>query len=412
LCAGLAEAQAPKVGVATFSPTDFPIVNQYVGLVQGNRQVTVATEIAGRVLRVNFDEGSWVERGKILYEIDSQTAAPRVQGAQVAVDDARLKLDFATEHLARLENLFSKGAIAKDEFESAKTAREGALNQLNAANAVLDEIKAQADLTQIKAPIDGYVGLSLKREGDLVAPGDPSSAAMTTVEDVNNVKVTFYIPENHVRRYRDLSEDFGVDLDGPYETSLDLGDGKIYPHYGVLEYGGGRVDPKTGVVLARAAFPNPDLYLFSGQIVRINVTIMILPGVLAIPQTAFIHDPKGLTLAVVGQDGIVEFRPVKALGPINTYFILRDSETLKEGEAVIVEGLSKVWPGQKVDVEPVELASSRPNVVPGEPSAAAPDASSDAPGEASAATEAPGTEPATPSAAAPEEPNVEPSEGS
>ena len=93
-----------------------------------------------------------------------------VQGAQVAVDDARLKLDFASERLAKLENLVSKGAISRDEHEAAKTERQGALNQLNAANATLDEIKAQADFTQIKAPINGYAGQSLKQEGDLVAP--------------------------------------------------------------------------------------------------------------------------------------------------------------------------------------------------------------------------------------------------
>ncbi|MDR1677436.1 MAG: efflux RND transporter periplasmic adaptor subunit [Deltaproteobacteria bacterium] len=348
------------VGAMEVTLSDFPVVAQYYGLVEGRTMVEVYSEVSGRIHKQAFQEGAWVEKDQILYEIDSQAAGARVLQVEASVNEAQVRLDYAEAQLGRMKILRDKKAISGQEYEVTEKERNLAVTNLSEAKARLEQIKAEAALSNITAPVSGYVGTAEKKEGELVAPGTRETAYMTSVEDMSAVKVVFYVPENHVRRYRDLSRDFNVDLDAiDFFPATMTVDGQLYPYPGQMEYGSARVERGTGVMASRAAFPNPDLELFSGQVVKLGIQVMVLKNVLAIPQTAFSHGPDGLSLAVLKSDNTVEFRPISSRALVGGYFILSpEAAGVAPGEQIVIEGLTKIRNGQKVQPIPTKNTSS------------------------------------------------------
>jgi membrane fusion protein (multidrug efflux system) len=358
------------VGVIEAQLTSFPVNAQYYGLVEGRTLVDVYSEVSGRIHTKAFEEGVWVEKGQILYEIDGQSAGAMVHQGEAGVDEAQVRLDYAESQLVRMTHLFNNKAVSQQEFETAQRERDLALSNLNAAKAGLEQIRTQAALSTITAPVSGYVGMAQKSEGELVAPGSRETAYMTTVEDMSAVKVNFFIPESHVRRYRALARDFGIDMESleHFPATLTV-DGESYLYPGQMEYGSARIERGTGVMAARASFPNPSLELYSGQVVRLDIEILTLKDVFAIPQTAFIHSPNGLTLAVLTSDNLVEYRSVPSHVLLNGAFILKNDGLLNPGDSIVVEGLPKTQPGQPV--QPTRLENPLTSPPAGQPAASA-----------------------------------------
>jgi membrane fusion protein (multidrug efflux system) len=336
------------VGVMEVALVDFPTRAQYPAVIEGRAKVEVLAEVTGRVHNRAFEEGEWVEKDQILFEIDVQASGAKVSQGEATVSEAQARLNFAEAQLSRQKILMDKGVSAKLDYENAVRDRDMALANLNSAQAALEQIRQEAALTIIKAPISGYVGAPEKTAGDLVAPGSAEMALMTTIEDMSSVKVSYNIPETHVSRYQAMAMEFGVDLEALSDIAATLFiSGQAYPYAGRMEYGSGRIERGSGVMAAQAAFPNPDRELFSGEVARVTLEMMTLKGVLAIPQAAIVFG-QPLAVAVVGPDQTIEFRPIAPRGPYNGFFILKNDGVLAPGEKIVVEGLSKIRPGQPV----------------------------------------------------------------
>jgi membrane fusion protein (multidrug efflux system) len=355
------QEEGELVGVGTFSPMDFPLESRYAGFVEGRKELQVVTEIAGRITKRYFEEGEYVEAGSPLYEIDSHTTAARLEEAQAAADNAKVRLDSAAINLSRYENLVKSGAVSKREYETAFNEKESAQNSYNAALATLESVRSEASLTTVSAPISGYTGVAIKDVGDLAAPGDPSMSLLTTIEDMSTVKVTFYVPEKHVRYYNRIIESYGLTV-GEISATLFPNLDDPYEHPGVFEFGQGKVDRLTGTMMSRVSFPNEERELYSGQVVRVVIHVVTIPNVLAIPQSAFLSDPMGLTLFVI-KDGVVTPRRVEVRGPYDGFYILTDQSALSPDEPVVLEGLSKVGPGVRPQIAVLPQESYRPKSV-------------------------------------------------
>ncbi|MDR1576967.1 MAG: efflux RND transporter periplasmic adaptor subunit [Deltaproteobacteria bacterium] len=342
------------VGTIEVAPVDFPARVQYPGVVEGRTKINIYTEVNGQILKQDFEEGNWVEKDQILFEIDPQNSASRITQAEAAVKDAQVKLDSAEAQLSRKKTLLERGSLAKQDYDNTTQERDVAKAALASAQAVLEQTKTEADKTMVTAPVSGYVGAANKTVGDLVDPNSTDLAYLTYVEDMSAVKVNYYVPETHVTRYRAMAKTFGVDMEtlGDISATLLIA-GQPYHYSGRMEHGSGRVERRSGVLAARATFPNPDRDLFSGQVARVELEIMTLKGILAIPQSAIIYG-QTLAVAVVGPDNVVEFRPIVAQGPVNGFFLMKNDGTLALGEKIVLEGLNKVGPGQPVQPRPAQ----------------------------------------------------------
>lgn len=351
----------PAVKVLTLKPADLVLRREYTGFVEGRQEVRVRAQVDGLLLKKNYQEGAWVEKGQVLFQIDDSRYRAAVDQAEARLKGAESRRDYAEKDLERARSLMERKTIAQRDLNSAETEYANAAAAVEEAGAALKEAAVRWEMTSVRAPVSGYAGMAQQMEGALISSASPEGGLLTNIYDTSSVKVVFSVPEAQVRSIRRLLTAYGLTLNPNLEATLLIDADEVYPHPGRMEYGNASVDRASGTMLARAVFPNPDRELFNGQIVRIRLDLLHIPGRLALPQTAVMQSREGRAVAVVEADGLVSFQPVETDGPVDSFFIVKPGGPVGEGTRVIVEGLNKVRPGLKVqalEAEPDKSGSA------------------------------------------------------
>jgi membrane fusion protein, multidrug efflux system len=249
---------------------------------------------------------------------------------------------------AGLENAQANVQKAQASLEKARADVETANADVAAAKAALSEAQLNLSYTKVISPIDGVAGFRVANIGDLVGPSE--AALLTTVSQVNPIYAQFPIAEQlSLRVLRRWEKD--PKAPRTLELELILADGTTFPLKGRAELLDRQVDPTTGTALVKSVFPNPGNVLRPGQYGKVRGITDVKKNALLVPQRAVV-DQQGLYLvAVVKPDDTVDLRPVKVGERIGSQWII--SEGLKPGERVVVEGVEKVRPGEKVKPVPV-----------------------------------------------------------
>jgi membrane fusion protein (multidrug efflux system) len=196
----------------------------------------------------------------------------------------------------------------------------------------------------VYAPIDGVAGIAPVQLGDLVTP----TTLLTTISQVDPIKVTFPISEREYLRFADRIQAHqrnGRGADEP-EIAMVLADGKPYPYPGHFHVANRQVEVETGTIQIQALFPNPDGILRPGLYAKVRTPTVVKHGALLVPQRALVETQGRYQAAVVGDDDNVAFRSVKPAEQVGGLWIVEDGLTV--GERVITEGLQKVHDGMAV----------------------------------------------------------------
>jgi membrane fusion protein (multidrug efflux system) len=196
----------------------------------------------------------------------------------------------------------------------------------------------------VYAPIDGVAGIAPVQVGDLVTP----TALLTTISQLDPIKVTFPISEREYLRFADriqAHQRYGRGADEP-EIEMILVDGKPYPHPGRFHVVNRQVEVGTGTIQIQALFPNPDGILRPGLYAKLRTATVVKRGALLVPQRALVETQGRYQVAVVGNGDKVAFRTVKPAERVGSLWIIEDG--LTAGERVITEGLQKVRDGMVV----------------------------------------------------------------
>ena len=194
------------------------------------------------------------------------------------------------------------------------------------------------------APIDGVAGIAPVQVGDLVT----QTTLLTTISQLDPIKVTFPISEREYLRFADRIQAHqrnGRGADEP-EMQMILADGEPYPHPGRLHVVDRQVEVETGTIQIQALFPNPDGILRPGLYAKVRTPTVIKPSALLVPQRALIETQGRYQAAVVDDGNTVAFRTVKPAEQVGDLWIVEDG--LAAGQRVITEGLQKVRDGMVV----------------------------------------------------------------
>lgn len=323
-------AVVPEVVVATPSRNNVPLYVDLVGEAQGSQDVEIRARIEGYLQAVKFTEGSYVKKDTLLYEID-----PKPLQADLANVQARLTK--ARGDVERFEPLFKKQAVSRQELDNAYAARD-------AAQAQVDLARLNLGYATIRSPIDGVVGITNVKPGNLVGRGE--STLLTTVSLIDPIVFVVGISE---AEYFKVAKRGNGERPNP-EVQLELADNDIYPHKGTFQAVDRGVDAQTGTLQVKFAFANPERLIRPGQYGRLRVTAETLPNALLVPQRA-VKEIQGIyQLAVVGADNKVTLRTVK-MGPrFGDQWVVR--EGIAANERIVVEGLQRVREGQLVSPKP------------------------------------------------------------
>ena len=355
-CGGEEAATPPPPPSVTVTPVEKATIadsTEYIGRTESVSLVDLRARVIGFLTQRNFEEGSDVKEGDLLYVIEQGPYQAAVDAAEGAVAEAEAVLQNAEKYLKRIDAVRGSGAASKADIEAAERTAlvTGAI--LNQRRAQLTQARLNLAYTEIRAPISGRIGRTAVHVGNLVGP---ESGVLATIVKLDPMWVSFPISE---RDYLELQEKAAAGQEGgrvPVHAvpTIRLVDGSTYPHEGKLDFQDNRMDRATGTLMVRATFPNPQLLLRPGQFVTVIQTEGQSTENLVIPQAAVQRDQVGPFVLLVNQEKKAEVRRIKLGEEFGTKWIV--STGLGEGELVISDGIQKVTPGSPVNPSPASGA--------------------------------------------------------
>jgi membrane fusion protein (multidrug efflux system) len=341
----------PEVMVTDAIQRDVPVSMELVGQAKGFQDVEIRARVEGFLEQVAFAEGSLVRKGQLLYVIDRKPLEAAVASAKGQLATAQARLEKAKNDVNRFTPLVAKQAVSQQELDNALAAKDAMAAQVDAQQAALE--KAQIDLgyTTITAPIDGLIGTTQVKTGNLVGRGD--NTLLVTISQIDPILFRAGMAEaEYLRVARRVQDETAKGTRAaPIPIQLILADGTVHPQEGRVDAIERNIDPTTGTLAIQIKFPNPQRLVRPGQYGRVKFDIDVKKGAILVPQRA-VQELQGLySLAVVGADNKVSFRNVKVGPRDGSLWVIE--EGLKPGERVIVEGFQKAREGAVVAPKPM-----------------------------------------------------------
>jgi membrane fusion protein (multidrug efflux system) len=367
--AGAPPAGPPNVEVVRVEQKDVPIIGDWIGTLDGFSNADVRAQVTGYLLRQVYQEGAFVKKGQLLFEIDPRPF-------QAVLDEAEGQLAQAKAMLANAQAV--QGRTQLDVERYTPLAKEEAASQQDLDNAVQNNLAAKATVataeaqietdeaavetakinlsfTRLVAPIDGIAGQAQLQVGALVSL---SSGPATTVSTVDPIKVYFTVGEPQYLTWREWypTEPSREEAHKNLHLQLILADGSTYPREGTFYFADRQVNESTGAIRIAGLFPNPGNVLRPGGYARVRADIRTEHNALLVPQRAVTELQGGYQVAVVDDENKVSIRAVTVGERAGAQWIIADG--LKPGERVVVEGVQKVRPGMRVNPKPFAAESN------------------------------------------------------
>jgi membrane fusion protein (multidrug efflux system) len=333
---------APAVTVKPVVSRSVTDTGTFIGRVVPIDKVEVVARVPGFVEQRNFTEGQIVKKGDLLFRIEQDTYKAAVDQQAANLAKAKANEVNANLQLERNQALIKSQAVPQSTVDQLAAAEQSAKADILQAQALLEQAQINLAYTEIRAPIDGKIGIAKFTIGNLV---QPSSGPIATIVSQDPIYVTFQPSEADVLAYkRWLAR---TDRKNPHLTiHIKMPDGTIYPHPGLTNFLDVQVQPDTDTVTVRAQLPNSEGLLIPGGVVGVVVERGTPVESLLVPQSAVLLDQAGHYVLVVDDAKKVEQRRVTTGAEQGRDIVV--TQGLKAGELVIVEGVQKVRPGQVV----------------------------------------------------------------
>jgi RND family efflux transporter MFP subunit len=354
---------SPDVQVAEVEQKDVPIYGEWIGTLDGLVNADVRAQVTGYILKQGYQEGAFVRKGELLFEIDprpfqaaldqaeGQSAQAKASLANAEAVQRRTELDvnrytpLAKEQAASqqdLDNAVQNNLAAVATVETAKA-------QIKTSEAAVETARINLEFTRLVAPIDGVAGQAQLQVGALV---NPSSGPVTSVSTVNPIKAYFTVgePQYLAWRKRFPSEASRLEADKNLRLQLILADGSTYAHVGSFYFVDRQVNEGTGAIRLAGLFPNPDNILRPGGYGKVRAVIRLQKDALLVPQRAVSELQGGYQVAVVDGNNKVSIRTVGVGDRVGSEWVI--SEGLNRGEKIVVEGVQKLRAGATVNPKP------------------------------------------------------------
>jgi RND family efflux transporter MFP subunit len=319
--------------------------------------VDLVARVQGFLQSINYQDGSFVKEGTTLFTIEPETYKLKLEQAQAAEAGVQASLKQAEADFKRQSDLVQKQAVAQSTLEQSTSTRDNAQANLQQAQINTKIAAVNFGYTNVVAPFDGIVSAHLVSVGELVGAASPTQLA--TIVQLDPIYVNFNVNEQDVLRIRAEALRRGLTPNDlrqlPIEIGLQTESG--YPHKGKLDYAAPTINQSTGTLAVRGVLPNAERVLLPGYYVRVRVPFNQQQNALLVPDVALGSDQSGRYVLVVNNENVVEQRKVKT-GPVEDDLRVIESG-LKADDRVVIAGLLRAIPGQKVDAQLQKIEPSR-----------------------------------------------------
>ena len=371
---------ATPVSVAVAKEEAVPIEVTAVGTVEPSAIIQVRSRVSGELIRVSLVEGSDVQEGDLLFEIDPRPYQETLRQAEanVAKDNAQIKqaeanllrdqaqLKSVQSDADRFDRLLSAGVASRQQRDQSRSSSDALLASIESDRAAIDSAKASIEndrsmadrakldleYCQIRSPITGRVGNLLVHQGNLVS--DTSQNPLVIIHRVQPIWVSFGVPEEHLEAIRKTPPQNLPIRAAPQDSAQDH---PAHAVQGKLIVVDNTVDATTGTIKLKANFENQDRLLWPGQFVNVTLTLGTLKKAVVVPAEAVQPGQKGPMIYVVKSDQTVEPRTVVVGQDYGKRVIIEKGVAV--GETVVTDGQLRLFPGAQVHAVAADQIESR-----------------------------------------------------
>jgi membrane fusion protein, multidrug efflux system len=352
------QAAPPPVTVVAVEPQQVALTSSFTGRLSAYREANVLARVSGVLLRRLYKEGTEVETGQSLFEIDPAPYQAALDAAVAALAQARASAVNAHTNAQRDRDLISSHLVSEQQLDTDEATERSTAAAVKQAEANVESARINLGYTNVTSPIAGIAGEQQVTEGALVGQGTPT--LLTTVDQMDPIYVNFDEPATQIEQLTSERQSGSVIAasGGEAKVQLTLPDGTPYGVPGVLDFHAVTVDPSTGTAALRGILPNPDHALLPGMYVNVLVTVGFAQHAFLVPQAALQRDNQGAYVLTVGADDTVVEKRVKTEGASGVDWIV--SNGLAAGDRVIVAGIQSATPGAKVAAIEEPKADAKP----------------------------------------------------
>lgn len=318
------EHEGTKLLVTNPVLKDTSVYREYVCQIHAFQHIEVRALERGYLQKIYVDEGQYVKKGQVMFEI-----MPMVYEAEL--ERAKAEVSFAETEYLNTKSLADSAIVSPNELALAEA-------RLRKAKAELALAQAHLDFTKVKAPFDGIMDRFHVRLGSLVDEGE----LLTTLSDNSKMWVYFNVPE---AEYLDYITAKG---EKPKEVMLRMANNQPFEFKGTVETIVGEFNHETGNIAFRSVFPNPNGLLRHGETGNLLMPV-VLEDALVIPQEATFEILDKKYVFVVGDDHVVRSREIKTAAEVPHLYVV--AEGLDQSDIILVEGLRKVRNNQKIEYD-------------------------------------------------------------
>lgn len=357
------------VTVVQVAQSNVPLKREWVGTLDGYVNAQIQPQVSGYLVHQNYQEGSAVQKGEVLFQIDPrpfQAALDQAQGqlgqAGGQLGQAQAQLELAEINVNRDTPLAAQHAIAQSQLDNelqqkaqAEASVKLAQAAIKTAQANVETAKLNLGFTQVRSLISGIAGQATTQVGNLVSP----QSVLTSVSQLSPIKVYFSISDSEYLALTQQAKQGGGDLlkaSDKLPLTLTLADGEVYPYPGHIVFVDRQMNQQTGAIRLAAAFPNPGNILRPGQFGRVSANTQIVNSAILIPQVA-VQELQGIQqVATVTPEDKVHIVNVQLGSQYGNNWVVVGG--LQAGARVIVDNLQKLREGAPVKPHEVSLSAA------------------------------------------------------
>lgn len=332
------------VTFAVAETRDVPVYREYPAQFEATKEIIIRPQVTGLIVAKRFADGSIVQAGQALFEIDPRDYRTGVAAAQGQLAAAQANAARAAEDVARYEPLVRADAVSRQVYDTAVQAAKAGDAQVKAARAGLDQAELALSYTTVRAPMYGQIGSSGINIGSLVSPNGPELAR---VSNWDPIYAYFSASEQDLLAFGLLDEQ--TRKTAKENIELTLADDSVYPLKGSIDFVDRALDPTTGSFRIRVVMPNPKHILRPGMYARVHILFETKANALIVPDKAIIDRLGSKFVLVIDQDNKIEERLIKTGPHVGADWIVLSG--LQAGERVVVEGTQKAVSGTLVAPE-------------------------------------------------------------
>ncbi|MDB5004567.1 MAG: efflux transporter periplasmic adaptor subunit [Mucilaginibacter sp.] len=343
-----AAAPAPppqSLPVTTVHTSSVTTYQEYPASIEGAVNVEIRPQVSGSLSKVFVDEGALVSAGQPIFKINDQpyraalnNALASLHAAEAAQTNAQLEID-------KLTPLVENKVVSDYQLKTAKASFQVAKANIESAKANVSTAQINLGYTLIKAPVGGYIGRLLKKQGSLVSPQDVE--ALTRLSDVHDVHVYFSLGEKDFVGFKEQYA--GATLKDKLKhlpaVSLLLADNSEYAIKGKIDMIDGQFDKNTGAITVRASFANAQGLLRSGNTGKIRLSL-VHTDALTVPESATIEMQDKVFVFALADSNKVKKVPITIVGKNGTDYIVKDG--VKAGDEIVLSGIDHLQEGVKI----------------------------------------------------------------